>query len=85
MDLTHIPTSMLWIALAPTFVALILSINFLSRSLKLGELSLMGRVLADQKKSPLLFWTLFADGILVGGLSGFVLITLLVELFLVRA
>jgi len=80
-----LPESALWAALVAAIALLGFIMPFLTATLKRGQVNLFGRTIADRTKSPALFWTLFFDGVLTGGLCVFVLISVLVELFLVRA
>jgi hypothetical protein len=80
-----LPEWALWAALVAAMLLISFSMRFLTATLKTGQVILFGRLIADRTKSPALFWTLFSDGVLVGGFCGFVLISVLVELFLVRA
>lgn len=75
----------LWAALGAAIALLGFIMPFLTATLKTGQVNLFGRTIADRTKSPALFWALFFDGILIGGLCGFVVISVIVELFLVRA
>ena len=80
-----LPIPALWVILALTIPFIAFGIHFLSTALKSAQIKLFGRMIADRNTSPGLFWALFADGVFVSGLVVFVLISVLVELFLVRA
>ena len=80
-----LPTPALWAALALTAPLVAVATRYLAFALGRGEFNLFGRTIADRATSPTQFWTLYANGVLACGWGVFVLISVLVELFLVRA
>ena len=82
---SQLPIPGLWVLLAVTVPLVALAIGFLAAALKSEQFVLFGRMIADRGKSPALYWALLADGTVVAGLGAFVIISVVVELFLVRA
>jgi hypothetical protein len=75
----------LWAILALATPLAFLAIGFFTSTLKSGEITLFGRTFAQRTKAPALFWTLLADSLLVASVLIFVMISVTVELFMVRA